>query len=157
MFPQYYNSQRKQAKRRTTMSAQHDEQSQQPVEANPNSSLLHGNRGLAILYDIAGYLNRQIDVHEALQGVLARVTELLCLRTGWVWLIDEQGKSTVAASQQLPPYLADHPERMPGSCVCLDTFLGDAQAHASNVDVLRCSRLKNAERDSDPSALGLRF
>jgi two-component system, NarL family, sensor kinase len=28
---------------------------------------------------------------------------------------------------------------------------------AANIDVLRCSRLKNAERDSDPSALGLRF
>ena len=27
----------------------------------------------------------------------------------------------------------------------------------ANIDVLRCSRLKNAERDNDPSSLGLRF
>jgi two-component system NarL family sensor kinase len=121
------------------------------------ASLLNGNRELAVLYDIAGYLNRQIDVHDALYEVLRRVTELLGLRTGWVWLLDERDETYLAAEQNLPPYLADHPERLEGSCVCLDTFLSGTMEQASNVDVLRCSRLKNAERDSDPSALGLRF
>lgn len=126
----------------------------QPQET---TSLLHGNRDLAVLYAIAGYLNHQVDVHEALQEVLAQVTELLGLQTGWVWLFNERFESFLAASQKLPPYLADHPERMSGSCLCLDTFLSGDMARASNVDVLRCTRLKNAERDSDPSALGLRF
>ncbi|MBE3560996.1 MAG: GAF domain-containing sensor histidine kinase [Ktedonobacteraceae bacterium] len=121
------------------------------------TTLLRRNRDLAILYDIAGYLNHQVDVHEALQEVLARVTELLGLETGWVWLLNEAGNTYLAASQALPPYLADHPERMTGSCVCLDTFLSGNLESAANVDVLRCSRLKNAERDKDPSALGLRF
>ena len=121
------------------------------------TSLLHGNRELAVLYDIAGYLNRQIDVHDVLHEVLRRVTELLGLRTGWVWLLDERNETYLAAKQNLPPYLADHPERLTGSCLCLDTFLSSTIEQASNVDVLRCSRLKNAERDSDPSALGLRF
>ncbi len=127
---------------------------EQPQEA---TSLLGRNRDLAVLYAIAGYLNHQIDVHEALQEVLAKVTEMLGLRTGWVWLLNEQGMPYPAASQALPPYLADHPERMTGSCVCLDTFLSGDMETAANIDVLRCSRLKNAERDSDPSALGLRF
>ena len=122
----------------------------------PNS-LLHENRDLAVLYAIAGYLNHQVDVHDALHEVLARVTELLGLQTGWVWLFDEHHNSVLAASQKLPPYLADHPERMADSCVCLDTFVSGTIERAANVDVLRCSRLKNAERDSDPSALGLRF
>jgi two-component system NarL family sensor kinase len=121
------------------------------------TSLLHGNRDLAVLYDIAGYLNHQVDVHQALHEVLARVTELLGLQTGWVWLINEQNAPSLAASRNLPPYLADHPERMSGSCQCLDTFLSGTMEHPANVDVLRCSRLKNAERDCDPSALGLRF
>ncbi|GHO44306.1 GAF domain-containing sensor histidine kinase [Ktedonospora formicarum] len=121
------------------------------------TSLLHNNRELAVLYDIASYLNHIVDVHEALQEVLARVTELLGLRTGWVWLLNEWGHTYLAASQALPPYLADHTERMTGSCQCLDTFLGGELSGASNIDVLRCSRLKNAERNSDPSALGLRF
>lgn len=121
------------------------------------TALLRGNRDLAVLYSIAGYLNHTVDVHEALQEVLARVTELLDLQTGWVWLLDEVGEPRLAASLALPPYLADHPERMTGYCLCLDTFLDGASEGASNIDVLRCSRLKNAERDQDPSSLGLRF
>lgn len=119
--------------------------------------VLRGNRDLAVLYAVAGYLNHQIDVHDALQEVLARVTELLHLQTGWVWLLNKQREPYLAASQALPPYLADHPERMTGYCLCLDTFLDGDLEGAANIDVLRCSRLKNAERDSDPSSLGLRF
>src|SRR5215469_5190308 len=129
----------------------------QAEDPQETTSLLGTNRDLAVLYDIAGYLNHQIDVHEALQEVLVRVTDLLGLQAGWVWLLNEQGAPYLAASQALPPYLADYPERMSGSCLCLDTFLSGSLEGASNVDVLRCTRLKNAERDSDPSALGLRF
>ncbi len=126
-------------------------------QSQETTSLLGRNRDLAVLYAIAGYLNHQVDVHEALQEVLAKVTEMLGLRTGWVWLLNEQGSPYPAAAQALPPYLADHPERMTGSCLCLDTFLSGDMEAAANINVLRCSRLKNAERDSDPSALGLRF
>lgn len=121
------------------------------------ASLLRGNRDLAILYAIAGHLNRKVDVHEALQEVLAQVTKLLGLQTGWVWLLNEQGDPYLAAAQSLPPYLADHPRRMTGYCLCLDTFLEGCLEDAANIDVLRCSRLKNAERDSDPTSWGLRF
>ncbi len=121
------------------------------------ASLLRRNRELAVLYAIAGHLNRKIDVHEALQEVLAQVTRLLGLQTGWVWLLNQQGEPYLAAAQALPPYLGDHPERMKGYCLCLDTFLEGCLEGAANIDVLRCSRLKNAERDSDPTSWGLRF
>ena len=120
-------------------------------------SLLRENRDLAVLYAIAGHLNRKIDVHEALQEVLAQVTKLLGMQTGWVWLLDERDRPYLAAAQSLPPYLADHPQRMTGSCLCLDTFLQGDLEGAANINVLRCSRLKNAERENDPSSLGLRF
>src|SRR5947209_6056907 len=129
------------------LQAQHEE----------TASLLHRNRNLAILYAIAGHLNRKVDVHEALQEVLAQVTKLLGMQTGWVWLLDEQDKPYLAAAQSLPPYLADHPQRMTGSCLCLDTFLQGSLEGAANIDVLRCSRLKKAENENDPSSLGLRF
>lgn len=129
---------------------------QQPLQQE-TTTLLQGNRELAVLYSIAGYLNHKVDVHEALQEVLARVTELLGLRTGWVWLLDEQGQPRLAAALALPPYLADHPVRMTGYCLCLDKFLDGALEGAANIDVYRCSRLQNAERESDPSSLGLRF
>ncbi len=122
-----------------------------------SDSLLRENRDLAILYAIAGHLNRKIDVHEALQEVLAQVTKLLGLQTGWVWLLDERDRPYLAAAQSLPPYLANHPQRMTGTCLCLDTFLEGDLEGAANINVLRCSRLKNAERENDPSSLGLRF
>ena len=128
----------------------------EPVQQE-TTALLRGNPDLAVLYAIAGYLNHQVDVREALQEILARVTELLHLQTGWVWLLNKQGAPHLAAFQALPPYLAHHAERMSGSCLCLDTFLNGTLEGAANIDVLRCSRLKNAERDSDPSSLGLRF
>lgn len=121
------------------------------------ASLLRSNRELAVLYEIAGRLNRKVDVHEALQEVLAHVTKLLNLQTGWVWLLDPQGEPYLAAAQSLPPYLADHPGRMTGYCLCLDTFLEGSLEGAANIDVLRCSRLKSAERENDPTSWGLRF
>jgi two-component system NarL family sensor kinase len=120
-------------------------------------SLLRRNRDVAVLSVIAGHLNRKIDVHEALQEVLLQVTRLLGLRTGWVWLLNERDEPYLAAAQSLPPYLGEHRERMTGSCLCLDTFLQGGLEGAKNINVLRCSRLKNAERENDPSSLGLRF
>src|ERR1700694_3314376 len=110
------------------------------------SSLSRLNRDVAILSVIAGHLNRKIDVHEALQEVLVHVTRLLELQTGWVWLLDEDDKPSLAAAQSLPPYLADYPERMTGSCLCLDTFLQGDLAGAANINVLRCSRRSEERR-----------
>lgn len=121
------------------------------------TSLLRGNRDLAVLYTIASQLNRKVDVQEILQEVLVQVTRLFGLQTGWVWLLDEERKPYLAAAQTLPPYLADHPERITGSCLCLDTFLEGCLAGAANIDVFRCTRLKHAERENDPSSWGLRF
>ena len=140
---------------------------QPETPASDETTMLHNHtetashsrlsRDVAILSIIAGHLNRKIDVHEALQEVLVHVTKLLGLQTGWVWLLDEHEKPYLAAAQSLPPYLADYPGRMTGSCLCLDTFLQGDLEGAANINVLRCSRLKNAERDKDPTSLGLRF
>src|SRR5881398_2368179 len=141
------------AHQHSNMQTQSDNQSVQ----QETTSLLKGNHDLAILYAVAGYLNHKVDVQEALQEVLARVTELLDMQTGWLWLLNEQGEPYLAAAQALPPYLGDHPERMTGYCLCLDTFLEGCLEGAANIDVFRCSRLKKAERDRDPTSWGLRF
>lgn len=133
------------------------DQQERPPQTDEATSLLRGNRDLAVLYSIASQLNRKVDVQEMLQEVLAQVTQLFGLQTGWVWLLDDERKPYLAAAQTLPPYLADHHERMTGSCLCLDTFLEGSLAGAANIDVLRCSRLKNAEREGDASSWGLRF
>jgi two-component system NarL family sensor kinase len=101
------------------------------------------NRELAILKLIAEALNREVDLDRALQVALSQVVELFDLRTGWIWLLrEDNGQPYLAASQNLPPALADNPRRMEGSCYCLDTFRAGDLSGAANVNVITCTRLK---------------
>src|SRR5258708_12253176 len=127
-----------------------NEQGAQHAHSNEATSLLRGNRDLAVLYTIASQLNRKVDVREMLQEVLSQVTRLFGLQTGWVWLLNEERRPFLAAALALPPYLGDHHERMEGSCLCLDTFLSGTLAGAANIDVRPCSRLKNPDTQADP-------
>jgi two-component system, NarL family, sensor kinase len=112
------------------------------------------NRELSILNAIAQALNREADMQRALQVALGQVAELLNLHTGWVFLRDEEThKMYLAATHNLPPALADKPQRMEGTCYCLDTFLDGDLDGAANVNVITCSRLQGLVDGTD----GLRY
>ncbi|HEX9116555.1 MAG TPA: GAF domain-containing sensor histidine kinase [Anaerolineae bacterium] len=113
------------------------------------------NRELSILNTIARALNREVDLQRTLETVLAQVAALLDLRTGWVWLLRDGpgGESYLAAAQNLPPGLAQDPERMAGSCYCLDTYRAGDLEGAANVNVITCSRLRSLVDGTD----GLRY
>lgn len=101
------------------------------------------NYELSILTTIAAALNREVDLVQALRAALGHVVELFGLRTGWVWLLNEQtGAPYLAAAQNLPPALTERPERMEGSCYCLDTFQAGDMEGAANVSIITCTRLK---------------
>jgi two-component system NarL family sensor kinase len=103
------------------------------------------NHELSVLNAIARELNRSVDLGEALEFTLSRVAQLLGLRTGWIWLTDENSSQFyLAASQNLPPALANEPRHMDGSgyCYCLDTYKKGDLAGAANINVLTCSRLR---------------
>jgi two-component system, NarL family, sensor kinase len=124
-----------------------------PMSASPRPDsdtemLKRRNRELSILNTIAEALNREVDLPQALHVVLARVADLLDLRTGWIWLLREDtGDSYLAATLNLPPGLASDPRRMEGSCYCLDTFRAGDLEGAANVNVVTCSRLKWLDAD----------
>jgi len=121
---------------------------------NEAQQLQRQNRALGILNAIAEALNRSVDLSQALHTTLAQVAELLDLHTGWVWLLHEEtGESYLAASQNLPAALANHPGHMQGSCYCLDTFRAGDLDGAANVNVVTCSRLKKLVDGTD----GLRY
>jgi two-component system NarL family sensor kinase len=122
-----------------------DEATVGPV-GNPGGKgdLERRNRELSVLNVIARELNRSVDPDQALRFVLSQVAELLGLRTGWVWLMDEDSPEPyLAAAKDLPPALAGDPRRMDGSgyCYCLDTYKKGDLEGAANVNVLTCSRL----------------
>ena len=111
-------------------------------------------RELAILHAIAEALNREVDLDSALHVALARVLELFNLKTGWIFLMDQDtSEMYLAAYQNLPPGLKSEPERMRGTCYCLDTYRDGTMGGAANVSIITCTRLKNLLEGTD----GLRF
>jgi two-component system NarL family sensor kinase len=116
------------------------------------ATLARRNHELSILNTIAEALSREVDLREALRATLAQAAALMGLRAGWIWLLDEQtGASYLAAAQHLPPALT--PQRMEGSCYCLDTFRAGDMSGAANVSVITCSRLRGLLSGTD----GLRY
>ncbi|HVZ37653.1 MAG TPA: GAF domain-containing sensor histidine kinase [Candidatus Kapabacteria bacterium] len=114
-----------------------------PLPDPPGNSADAGSRELTILNAIARELNRPVDLSESLRTALGLVAQLLGLRTGWIFLLDEENESPyLAASQNLPPALMASPDWMDGSCFCLDTYRAGDLGGAANVNVVRCSRLK---------------
>ena len=102
------------------------------------------NHELSVLNEIARELNRSVELGEALGFTLSQVADLLGLRTGWIWLMEESSPEPyLAAARDLPPALADDPRHMDGSryCYCLDTYKKGDLEGAANVNVLTCSRL----------------
>lgn len=130
-----------------------DQKRQQPMTPAAEQ-LRRRNRELTILNEIAQALNRAVALDQALQSTLARMLDLFDLQTGWIWLLHEEtGAPYLAAAQQLPPALADNPERMEGGCYCLDTYRAGDLEGAANVNVITCSRLSNLVGGTD----GLRY
>ncbi|MFQ5795982.1 MAG: histidine kinase [Candidatus Bipolaricaulia bacterium] len=124
------------------------------MSESDTEKLQRRNRELAILNEIAQALNREVDLNQALHTTLAQVAELLDLRTGWIWLLDEEtGESYLVAAQNLPPALANNPSRMEGRCYCLDTYRAGDLDGAANVNVITCSRLYGLVDGTD----GLRY
>lgn len=112
--------------------------------------LARRNRELSILNSIAQALHRESDLDRALRVVLAQVTELFDLTTGWIFLVREESQeSYLAASHNLPPGLVEQPELMSGRCYCLDTYFAGDLDGAANVSIVRCTRLNKLVRGSN--------
>ena len=125
-------------------------------ETSNNKDLRRLNHELSVLNAIARELNRSVNLGEALEFTLAQVAELLGLRTGWIWLMNEDpSEPYLAAAQNLPPALANDPHRMDGTgyCYCLYTYKRGDLEGAANVNVLTCSRLSGLVDGTD----GLRY
>lgn len=121
-------------------------------------------KSLVALNEIADTLNRAVAQHpggrspqaavkNALEEALARLVELMGLRTGWVFLKDPAAKSqwagkgyTLAAHCNLPPALALHrASAWKGGCDCQGLCNRGALTAAYNE--VRCSRLAEAKSE----------
>jgi two-component system NarL family sensor kinase len=115
-----------------------------PIRQRRSRRAFSQTRALRVLKEVAEALNRATTEQQAAGEALQRMTDLLGVETGWVWLRDPgSGNFYNAAVQSLPPYLQE-PVRMTGrSCWCLELFR-KGQLEARNIDVVECSRLAPA-------------
>jgi len=120
---------------------------------------VNAERELGILNAVSEALNSSHDVRQALEQTLSLVADLLGLRTGWVWLLDQDSNRFYdAAEREMPPYLQER-VRMAGRrrCWCIDDFR-DGELTPTNIDVIECSRLQPAFRGKSAAlAAGLRY
>ena len=120
---------------------------------------MNAERELGIVNAVAEALNSSPDVRQALERTLSLVADLLGLRTGWVWLMDQRTRHFYAAAErELPPYLQER-VRMAGRrrCWCIDDFR-EGELTPTNIDVIECSRLEPAFRSKSAAlAAGLRY
>src|SRR5205814_6043026 len=80
-------------------------------------------RALRVLKEVAEALNKATSEQQVASESLARLSDLLGVETGWVWLRDpDVDRFYSAAARRLPPWLRE-PVRMTGHpCHCLRLF-----------------------------------
>ncbi len=111
---------------------------------NKLSQLLQKNKELQILNQIAQQLNSEADLESSLDKSLSQLVQLMSLQTGWIWLLTEDQEAPyLAASFQLPQAFIDHPKLLAGDCYCLEKLAEDKWEEVSNINEIKCSRLKD--------------
>jgi serine phosphatase RsbU (regulator of sigma subunit) len=100
---------------------------------------------LTTLNTLAQTLNRATDLRETLDTALGQVVELMGLRTGWIFLHEEGDDFRLAARHELPPALTYPGACWQGGCNCQSSLL--TPKTQKNVQMVRCSRLRNAIGD----------
>ncbi|MFF2888566.1 GAF domain-containing sensor histidine kinase [Paenibacillus sp. NPDC057967] len=101
-------------------------------------------KDLLILKTIAETLNQNHDMKPMLQSTLEKLLELTGLKTGWIFLADDEPIYHHVADHNLPPVLArNNKESMRGeACFCLQLYWRDSLNQA--VNIIECERLHNS-------------
>lgn len=100
---------------------------------------------LTTLNTLAHTLNKAVDVRDALDSALSHIIELMGLRTGWIFLLDESGSYRLAARHDLPPAITYPGPAWKDVCDCQELCSNHKLSKA--VNMVRCSRLKRAVGD----------
>ncbi|RJX38525.1 GAF domain-containing protein [Paenibacillus pinisoli] len=105
-------------------------------------------KDLLILKTIAETLNRNHDMRLMLQSTLEKLLELTGLKTGWIFLADDEPIYHHAADHNLPAALArNDKEPLRGeACFCLRLYWRDSLNQA--VNIIECERLHDTATQS---------
>lgn len=118
---------------------------------------LEKNSNLRILKEIAELLNEGTEISPLLSVVLKKLLQVTGVTTGWIFLIDKEGRHTLGAAENLPPALCknDCEPLKKGSCYCIEGFKKGALTRASNI--IECRRLERALNLERDETKGIRY
>lgn len=97
-----------------------------------------------LLKEIAEFLNEETEIDAMLQGALTKLLQGTKFETGWVFFINERGRSELITHVSLPPALSyngcDHLKK--GGCWCVSRYRTNKLQKASNI--IECQRIEAA-------------
>lgn len=110
---------------------------------------------IIILKEIAELLNEETDESRVLSGVLKKLLHVTGLKTGWIFLINENGRQQLAAAEALPPALAhDNNKKMRhGECWCVNRYNNQNLNKATNI--IECKRIEDVIKEGSGETCGL--
>lgn len=102
----------------------------------------HSN--ITILKEIAELLNEETEMIPMLNGALSKFLSGTKFETGWIFFINEKGKSRLVAEQNLPEALSyNRCEHLTsGGCWCVSRYRNDELKKATNI--IDCQRIESA-------------
>ncbi|MER1985586.1 MAG: GAF domain-containing sensor histidine kinase [Solibacillus sp.] len=101
-------------------------------------------KDVTILKEIAELLNEETEMIPMLNGALSKFLSGTKFETGWIFFIDEKGKSRLVAQQNLPGALSyNQCEHLTsGGCWCVSRYRKDELKKATNI--IDCQRIESA-------------
>ncbi|KIL50086.1 sensor histidine kinase [Jeotgalibacillus alimentarius] len=110
---------------------------------------------VTILKEIAELLNEETEIESMLQGSLEKFLEGTHFHTGWIFFIEESGRHTLIAHENLPEVLMhkDCFYMKNGGCWCVNRFRQGRLKKASNI--IECKRITEALHKSSENPEGI--
>lgn len=101
---------------------------------------------LALLKEIAEFLNEETETYTMIQGALKYLIEGTAFTTGWIFFIDDAGQHELVAHYDLPGALSKQNCKYmcEGTCWCVQAYQNKKLTKASNI--INCSRINLANR-----------
>lgn len=102
---------------------------------------------LALLKEIAEFLNEETELQSMLDGALDSLIKGSDFTTGWIFFIDEEGHHTLESQHSLPSALINRQchYMKEGTCWCVQAYHNHKLTKASNI--INCSRINLASRE----------
>lgn len=105
----------------------------------------HSN--ITLLKEIAELINEETELYPMLKGALSKLIKGTNFTTGWIFFINEKGKSELIAHENLPDALCHHDCHYlkHGGCSCVSFYRDNRLKRATNL--IECQRLEAAIED----------